>query len=63
MRKLAISTPCVKTRKVVNRLFFMRFQLSFLEVSGDRYESNGAKIKILRLKIKDLEKMGVTTAR
>ena len=61
--KWAFSALVVKFRKIVKCLFFNRFQQTFfLRLSEFRQESNGAKIKILAIKIKDLEKSRIMNA-
>ena len=60
LRKLAFATSVVKRRKIVKRLFFIGFQQTFfLKCSEFRDKLNAAKIKILAIKGKDLEKSRV----
>ena len=59
-QKLAFATCVVKRRKIVKRLFFIGFQQTFfLKCSEFRDKLNAAKIKILALKGKDVDKSRV----
>ena len=58
-QKLAFATSRAKTRKILKRVVLIGFQQTFFKCSEFRDKLNAAKIKILAIKGKDLEKSRV----